>query len=118
MENDNLFLPLSFDVYLRDEELAHLICRLSQVCQHVLRPNRQDSPLVLQLVLDDVELSVEVVILYFGILLCVTKYVMLDECAVLIQLELANRAHGARLKIDPHELVLTDDFLASFRVLL
>ena len=84
----------------------------------MLSPNGEHSSLVLQLVLNDVKLAVWIGILHLFADWRPSEHLVLDKCAVLIQLELGNGTHGARLKVDPHELVLADDFLTPIQVLL
>ena len=118
MHNEYLLLHLAINGLLIDEELLYMICCCRQIGEDVLCTDRQDSPLVLQLVLDHVKLTVKVWMLNFRVNRLVRKHSVFHEGAVLVELELAYGSPSTRVKCHSHELVLRDDLLATICALL
>ena len=113
MHNEYLLLHFAIDGLLVNEELLHMVCRRRQICEDVLCTDRQDSPLILQLVLDNVKLTGKIWVLNFRVRTLVRKHLVLHERAVLVELELANGSPRSRVECHSHELVLRDDLLAT-----
>ena len=118
MHDENLLLNFAIDVFLVNEELLYTVCCRRQIGEDVLCTDRQDSPLVFQLVLDHVKLTVKIWMLNFWVRRLIRKHSMFHKGAVLVELELAYGSPSTRVKCHSHELVLRDDLLATVGALL
>lgn len=67
IESPVFFLNLAIDHFLCHKELPHHIVLGSQIGQNMLGSDREYTPLVLKLVLDNIEFSVDVGVLHLSV---------------------------------------------------
>ena len=113
MHNEYLLLHFAINGLLINEELLHMVCCCRQIGEDVLCTDRQDSSLVLQLVLDHVKLTINVWMFNFWVNRLVRKHSVFYKGAVLVEFELAYGSPSTRVECHSHELVLRDDLLAT-----
>ena len=118
MHNQYLLFHFAIDRLFVDEKLLDMICCRCQIGEDVLCTDREDSSLVLQLILDHEKLTARVWMLNFGVKRLICKHIVLHKGAILVELELAYGSPSTRVKLYFDELVLRDDLLATVCALL